>query len=159
MPSTMSELTPQLRARYGIAPVARWKVAAGVAVGAAVVGVGGYAGWKLVNPPLSWQVVAYDAVSPDLVHVTFQIDRPADRTAYCTLRAQDYNHHDVGYATVRIAPGTARVQGTYALATRTQAVAGEVLGCALDAPPVRVPAPAFPPGTVNPPQSPTFGGS
>lgn len=158
MPHPAATLTPQMRARYGLAPMARWKRVlawlVAVLLVAAVVGVG----WRLSSPAVTYRLLLFDVDSPSLVTVKFEVSRPADRPAVCVLRAQDFYHHDVGYATVTVPPGASRVQPTYPLATRAEAVNAEVLGCALDQAPVRVPPPQFPPGTVNPPQQPSVAG-
>lgn len=159
MPHPDVALSPQLRARYGLAATARWKRTAGWVVAAMLVVGVVWAGWLLSSPAVTWQLLLFRVDSPTLVTMRFEVSRPPDRTAVCVLRAQDWNHQDVGYATVTIPPGAGLVQPTYPLATRASAVNAEVLGCALDQAPVRVPAPAFPPGTVNPAQQPAVAGS
>lgn len=159
MPHPDATLSPQLRARYGLVPMARWKRALGVLVALLLVGGVVGLGWWISSPALTYQLVAFRIDSPALVTMRFEVSRPADRTAVCVLRAQDVNHQDVGYATVTVPPGTGRVQPTYPLATRAEAVNAEVLGCALDQAPVRVPEPDFPPGTANPPQQPSVAGT
>jgi hypothetical protein len=148
-----------MRARYGLAPTARWKRALGWLVAlllvAGVVGLG----WLISSPAVTYQLLLFRIDSPALVTMKFEVSRPADRTAVCVLRAQDFNHQDVGYATVTVPPGAGVVQPTYPLATRAEAVNAEVLGCALDQAPVRVPEPQFPPGTTNPPQQPSVAGT
>lgn len=159
MPHPDVVLSPELRARYGLAPTARWQRAAGW-VGAALFVAGVvWIGWLLSSPAVTWQLVRFRVDSPALVTVQFEVSRPADRTAVCVLRAQDWTHQDVGYATVTIPPGSGKVQPVYPLATRAGAVNAEVLGCGLDQAPARVPAAEFPPGTVNPSQQPTVAGS
>lgn len=158
MPTSATDLTPELRARYGLAPVARWKVVVGALVGAALLAAGGYFGWRVANPAVTTQVLAYQVLSAQEVTVTFTLSRPAGRTVGCVVRAQDESHHDVGYATVTVPPGSADLIVTYPLATRASATIAEVLGCGLDtAPPVQ--GPQFPPGTANPPQQPSVAGS
>lgn len=159
MPHPDVALSPQLRARYGLAPTARWQRTAGWVIAAVLVVGVVWVGWLLASPAVTWRLVLFRVDSPSLVTVKFEVSRPADRTTVCVLRAQDWNHQDVGYATVTVPPGADRVQPVYPLATRARAAGAEVLGCDLDQAPVRVPVPAFPPGTVNPPQQPSVAGS
>lgn len=158
MPSPAAALTPALRARYGLLPVPLWK--RGIAALAALLVVGAVLllGWTAANPAVTASLLTYRVVSPEQVLIIFEVTRPAEQAVTCVLRAQDIDHHDVGYATITIPPGPALVRGEYSLATRTNAVVGEVLGCSAEGPP-RVPAPQFPPGTANPPQLDTLAGS
>ena len=71
---------------------------------------------------------------------------------------QDESHHDVGYATVTVPPGSGTCCPRTRLATRATATIAEVLGCGLDDAP-QVQGPQFPPGTANPPQQPSVAGS
>ena len=158
MPTSATDLSPALRARYGLVPVARWKVVVGAVVALVLVAAAGYAGWRIVNPAVTATVVAFRVVSPQEVAVTFDLNRPPDRTAVCVVRAQDESHHDVGYATVTVPPGSGHLLPTYRIATRATATIAEVLGCGLDVAP-QVQAPQFPPGTANPPQQPSVAGS
>jgi uncharacterized membrane protein len=147
-----------MQARYGVTPAAGWKRALAVALGAVLLAGLGYGAWLVSNPAVSWEVTAYEVVSPHLATVTFQVNRRAGTTVVCVVRAQDQASTDVGYATVTIPAGAAQVTPTYPLATRAEAVIIEVLGCADNRAP-KVPAPQFPPGTANPPQQPSVAGA
>jgi hypothetical protein len=147
-----------MAARYGVKPTSRVLVAlvAALAIGFAV-GVA-WIGWHLATPPVSVKLLAYDVVDDSLVNVTFEVRRDTLTDTVCVVRAQDVKHTDVGYAVVTITRGRDYVQPTYPLATRSRATVAEVLGCApSQAPPTD--APAFPPGTTNPPQVAVVDGS
>jgi hypothetical protein len=157
VPSPASALSPELQARYGLAPMAWWKRALGISLGAVLVAVLGYGAWQLSDPSVNWQVTAYHVVSSQQTTISFEVTRDARTTVVCVIRAQDENNADVGYATVTIPPGAAAVRATYPLATLSTAVIIDVLGCADNGPP-QVDEPQFAPGTTNPPQQPTVAG-
>ena len=146
-----------LQARYGVRRMRPWQRAIAALVGLVVVGSVLYAGWLITNPGITFNVLAFRMPSTTQTIVTFDVQRPADRTVVCVVRAQDVNRHDVGYATIKIPPGAAYTQTTYSLATRAIASIVEVLGCGEDSAP-NVAAPNFPPGTSNPPQVPAVAG-
>lgn len=157
MPSPASTLSPELRARYGLAPMAWWKRALGISLGTVLVAVLGYGAWQVSDPSVNWQVTAYHVVSAQQSTISFEVSRDARTTVVCVIRAQDQNNADVGYATVTIPPGAATVPATYPLATWATAVIIDVLGCADNGPP-QVTGPQFAPGTTNPPQQATVAG-
>ncbi len=147
----MSQLSPQMAARYGVKPTSRVLVvlvallAIGFTVGVA------WIGWRLATPPVQVKLLAFSVVDDSRVDITFEVRRDSLTDTVCVIRAQDITHADVGYATVTITRGREYVQPTYSLATRARATAAEVLGCApSEAPPTD--PPQFPPGTTNPPQ-------
>jgi hypothetical protein len=155
--SASTVLRTDLEARYGVRRIRPWQRAIAALVGLVVLGSVLYAGWLITNPGITFNVLAFRMPSATRTVVTFDIQRPGDRTVVCVVRAQDINRHDVGYATVKIAPGAAYVQTTYPLATRAAASIVEVLGCGEDSAP-HVAGPDFPPGTSNPPQIPAVAG-
>ena len=141
-----------LRERYGRTTfVARQRVA--VAVGA-VVALAAIAFIYRVStaPTVRFELSAFEVVDEATVSVSWQVSRAADTTSYCVVRAQNDKRQDVGYATVTVAAGPARVHMTYHLATESAAVLAEVLACS-DQPTMRAPRPDFPPGVIPPQQA------
>jgi len=153
-----AELSPQMRERYGVKPTSRWTIIGIAALTVAFTGLIGAITWKLAQPSAQTQLIRFTVVSDNLVNVTFDLQRDGSVTTMCALRARDVHHVDVGYAKVDITPGRAALSVTYPLATLAKATSAEVLGCSDNSAP-RVDAPAFAPGTVNPPQQPTVNGA
>jgi len=150
-PRTGLMLDERMAERYGVRPANRWAVAViGVLVVAFVAGVLSL-GYKLATPSTLPKLLTFQVASPTEVKVTFEVRRDGREETYCVLRARAVDHTDVGYATVRITPGADYVQRTFPIATYAEATTAEVLGCEAGGPPV-VDAPAFRPGSTNPPQ-------
>jgi len=156
--SRAEELSPEMRARYGVTPTSRWSIAAIATLAAAFALLIGWITWQLAKPSAQVQLVKFNAVSSQRVDLTFDLQRDPAATTTCVLRARDVHHIDVGYAQVEITPGRKALQIDYPLATLATATSAEVLGCADNAIP-RVDAPEFAPGTVNPPQHTTIDGT
>jgi hypothetical protein len=157
MKTDAAELSPAMRERYGIRPTSPWTIAAIAALTVAFLGLIGAITWQLAKPSVQTQLVRFTVDSDNLVNVTFDLQRDTSATTTCALRARDVHQVDVGYATFTIPPGRAALRVTYPLATLAKATSAEVLGCADNSAP-HVDAPAFAPGTVNPPQQPTVNG-
>lgn len=140
-----------LAARYGKRPIPRWAywVAIPLAL-VALAGLGSFAVSK-ANPPVRSKLLTWQVTGPTSVSATFEVRRSASQEVYCTLRAQDVRHVDVGYATFRIPPGADYEQPTVRVNTARQATAVELLGCAAGSPP-RVVGPQFDPAYPNPAQ-------
>ena len=124
--------------------------AAGVAM---LMGLIFWAGWKLANPPVQGRLLTYRTVSDTRTDVTWEVQRAADATVYCVVRARDAHRRDVGYSTVTVPAGSDYVQPTYELATLREPATMELLGCSMDPNPI-VDLPAFGPGVLPPQQAP-----
>ena len=154
----MSELSEQMRARYGVRPRSRVAVAAVAVLAVAFTAFVVWTGWRLATPPVQAKLLAFQVESDTLVTITFEVRRDTLTDTVCVLRAQDLERTDVGYATVTITRGRDYVQPRFPLATRDRATIAEVLGCAPNEAP-SVEQPQFPPGTTNPPQVEVVDGS
>ncbi|MCF8557765.1 MAG: DUF4307 domain-containing protein [Candidatus Nanopelagicales bacterium] len=150
-PFTRDQLSPEMQARYGLdrRPVGVW-ISVGALI-AAFVGILAFITVGVTGNPVEPRLVAWKVVAADRVDVTFSVNKPADASVYCVLRAQDENRIDLGYATVDVAPGKSNELITYPLRTLAPAFTVELLGCSVDGPPGVTP-PQFPPGVVPPEQ-------
>jgi hypothetical protein len=149
------ELSPQMQERYGVRRSRVAPILVGVLIAGLVAGGTGYANFRQQNPTISSQLLAFNVLSDNQVAVTWEVNRGANTTTYCVLRAQDERRTDVGYATITVAAGDPYQQIKYPLATGTKAALAELLGCSAS-PNMRVPAANFPPG-VKIPQQPAPG--
>lgn len=149
--TSIKDLPPRLRDRYGYRPTPRWLIALAAVVCMAIAVLGGLVAYQKANPDVRYKLIAFNIVDAQHAEVTFQIQRNALQPVECVVRAQNKEHHDVGYAIVTVPPGGDDIQLTYHLATRAQAVMAEVLACAKPGE-LHAPVAAFPPGTSNPPQ-------
>ncbi len=148
-----SEWPEHIKQRYGLTKKSKLPIFIGLLV-ASIVGLGlGMANYRQVNPALDWYILAFDVQSDKRVIVDWQIARLEDRDTYCVVRAQNELRQDVGYATVLIPAGDAKMNVSYGLNTESLAVLAEVLGCAYDKE-MRVPPADFPPGVKIPAQDP-----
>ena len=148
-----SEWPEHIKQRYGLTKKSKLPIFIGLLV-ASIVGLGlGMANYRQVNPALDWYILAFDVQSDKRVIVDWQIARLEDRDTYCVVRAQNELRQDVGYATVLIPAGDAKMNVSYGLNTESLAVLAEVLGCAYDKQ-MRVPSADFPPGVKIPAQDP-----
>ncbi len=80
---------------------------------------------------VNWRDVAFEVPADNLVRMRFEITKPPDMTAVCTLLAQETNHGVVGRTTVTIPPASERT--TYheaTIRTTSLAVIGTVRTCA-----------------------------
>ncbi|MFY9330407.1 MAG: DUF4307 domain-containing protein [Candidatus Nanopelagicales bacterium] len=154
MPSgvPVSQLSPELRDRYGIRPTPWWVYTGIGVVVAAFISAIAWVGYQLGSDDVQSELLAWNVVSAEHVDVTFDVRRSADSDVVCVIRAQDQTRADVGYATVNLPRGTTYVQQTYALRTIAPAYVVELLGCAAGGLPDRVMPPQFPPGVLPPEQ-------
>lgn len=107
------------------------KVGLGV-VGLAVLGgVGGYIAWQLSHPDIQGTVTSFNATTATSVIVTFEVDKPTDKSATCVLVAVDGHGSVVGTASVPILSGRAKNVQTYTLQTTTTANTVTVQTCKL----------------------------
>ncbi len=101
------------------------------AVGLVILGgVAGYIGWQLANPSITAVVTAFNPSGTSVV-VTFEVDKPADKSASCTLIAEDAHGAVIGSATVPVLSGRAKNVQTYTLQTTSTANTAIVEHCSL----------------------------
>lgn len=101
-------------------------------VGLAVLGgVGGYIAWQMSHPAIQGTVTSFNAATATSVIVTFEVDKPADKSATCVLVAVDGHGSVVGTASVPILSGRAKNVQTYTLQTTTTANTVTVQTCKL----------------------------
>jgi hypothetical protein len=83
-------------------------------------GVAGYIGWQQSHPTIQGTVTSFNVSSTSVV-VTFEVDKPADKSATCTLDAKDVHDAVVGSAAVPILAGRAKNVQSYTLQTTSTA--------------------------------------
>ena len=93
-------------------------------------GVAGYIGWQQANPTIQGTVTKFNA-SGTSVQVTFEVDKPADKSATCMLVAEDVHGSVIGSAAVPILPGRAKNVQSYTLQTTVTANTVIVQTCQL----------------------------
>lgn len=94
-------------------------------------GVVGYIGWQQANPSVQGTVTSFNAQSSTSVVVTFEVDKPADKSATCTLVAEDVHRAVIGSASVPILSGRAKNVQSYTLETTSTANTVIVQTCSL----------------------------
>jgi hypothetical protein len=94
-------------------------------------GVAGYIGWQQANPAIQGTVTSFNATSSTSVSVTFEVDKPADKSATCTLVATDVHDSVIGSASVPILAGRAKNVQAYTLQTTSTANTVVVQSCSL----------------------------
>ena len=114
-PFSRDQLSPEMQHRYGLdrRPIGRW-IAAGLLV-VVFVGALGFVARAITRAPVDGTLITWQAVAPDRVDVRIQVRRAQDVPVACVLRAQDFNHVDVGYATIEIPAGGTQVELPYSL--------------------------------------------
>jgi len=150
------QLPEHLRARYGLTN-SRWpqRLTTSLVV-LAILGLIGFTQFRVANPSIEGELVAFNTVSATQIDVSWKVQRKAGQVIYCAIRAQDIHKTDVGYAIVALPAGEKIGQAKYSLTTNGTAVLAEVLGCGATKQ-LRVPPPNFPPGVQIPKQkSPGF---
>ena len=147
----LKDLSPQMQQRYGVQSSRTSSILLGILIALLVVGGAFYVNFHQQNPGISSQLLTFNVVSDTEVDMTWEVNRSADTTTYCVLRAQDDHRTDVGYATITVAAGAPYQQIRYPLATGTKAALAELLGCSASST-MRVPPANFPPGVKIPDQ-------
>lgn len=149
-PYRANQLTPEMRARYGM-DRSNWRtISLVVLVIAAFLAAVAWATFNLGRESVQFRLLTWTVTAPDQVNLEFEVLNPSADPAFCVIRAQDEKHIDLGYSTVQVPPSSGYVRVPYELTTLAPAFAVEVLGCASGAEP-NVSPPNFPPG-VAPPQ-------
>lgn len=83
---------------------------------------------------VGYGVRAYVVESDTAVRLDFEVDKDADRSALCTIRARAASGEETGTALVRVGPAPQRsVRLSRTLTTRERAATAEVTGCSLEA--------------------------
>ena len=82
----------------------------------------------------SWTTTGYKVLDDQSVRVTFQLNRPADKTTTCTIQALARDFSTVGSLDVAYPPppagsGALTTTETVTLRTTSRAVTGEVKTC------------------------------
>lgn len=131
-PGALNAMTPPPEGRYGekrgmSTPRKIGLAATGLAI---LGGVAGYIGWEQSHPPIQGTVTSFNASDTSVV-VTFEVDKAADKSATCTLDAQDVHGTVVGSASVPILAGRAKNVQSYTLQTTSTANTVIVQSCSL----------------------------
>ncbi len=143
-----SEIPPHLHERYGITPPSPWRWVVVAAVVIVTLPVALYAASRYVaTQSAEYSLVSWAASSDTDVTVTWKVKASAERQ-WCALRAQDFDHVDVGFAIVPVSSGTTDV--TYLMHTNAHPVAVDVFACDTD--PYELPGASFAPGVLPPAQ-------
>ena len=143
------DIPPHLHERYGIRPPSPWRWVGWAAVVVVTAPVLLYAASRyVVSQSATATLARWSQQSPTLVAATLHIDASTERQ-WCTIEAQDFDHVDVGFALLPIAPGVSRVPFT--LAVLAPPVAVDVRECGSD--PYALAGPQFAPGVLPPPQA------
>jgi len=131
-PGSLNAMTPPLEGRYGekrgmSTPRKIGLAATGLAI---LGGVAGYIGWEQSHPTIQGVVTSFNASSTSVV-VTYEVDKPADKSATCTLDAEDIHGTVIGSAAVPVLPGRAKNVQSYTLQTTSTANTVIVQSCSL----------------------------
>jgi len=130
--SSLTAMTPP-EGRYGEKRGMSMPRKVGLAATGLVIlgGVAGYIGWEQANPTIQGTVTSFNAATSTSVVVTFEIDKPADKSATCTLAAEDVHGAVIGSASVPILSGRAKNVQSYTLQTTSTANTVIVQSCSL----------------------------
>ncbi len=150
-PFPPDQLSPQMRARYGLDKRRRSPIVLIVVVVILFLAGVAFAGVMSVRDNVEFQLIRWTVVAPDRADATFDVSRDGADEVVCVLRAQDSKRIDVGYTEIVIPPGDDVVTVDYSLRTVAPAYAVEVLACERTGE-LRAPGPQFPPGIAVPDQ-------
>ena len=99
---------------------------------------------RVINPPLSEKLLAWEVKDKNNVEVIFEITRPVDMDVWCLIRSQDFFMTDLGYAILEFPQdGKTYKQVNYVLKTASEAFTVEVINCDDDPKSSLFPAPQF----------------
>lgn len=144
-----NEIPPHLHERYGIRPPNPWRW---LAVGAAIVVVApvlGYAASRYVaTQQIPYALISWASTDEHHVRVDWKLDANSGRQ-WCAVRAQSFDHLDVGFVVVPVTPGRSSV--SYVMTTLQRPVAVDVENCTSN--PSELLGPQFPPGVLPPQQA------
>jgi hypothetical protein len=130
-PGSLNAMTPP-EGRYGEKRGMSTPRKIGLAATGLVIlgGVAGYIGWQQSHPAIQGIVTSFNASNTSVL-VTFEVDKPADKSATCTLNAQDVHGTVVGSASVPVLAGRAKNVQSYTLQTTSTANTVIVQSCSL----------------------------
>ncbi|WP_194164880.1 DUF4307 domain-containing protein [Pseudactinotalea sp. HY158] len=105
MPTPADHSAPALQDRYG-APRQTHRTTVRIAWAAGIVGalVMAWIMWGAFRPTVHNQLVGFDVSDPALTSVTFNVIKPADRSARCTVEALNTGFAQVGVLQVEVGP-------------------------------------------------------
>ncbi|MGH3510578.1 MAG: DUF4307 domain-containing protein [Nocardioidaceae bacterium] len=129
----MTQTAPELTHRYGAPGPVRRRLAVGLVVALAVLGLGwtAWTAWLHATPEVTSGVTSYGVRGEHSITVSFTVvRRDATVRARCALQAVAADHSIVGALTVTVGPGGA-TSSTVTRAVRTDRAATSVnlLGC------------------------------
>ena len=143
-----SDIPPHLHERYGITPASRMRWVAAALVAAVAVPTGLYAASRYVaTQSAEYSLITWAATSDTDVTVTWKV-KPSETRQWCALRAQNFDHFDVGFAVVPVAAGSN--EATFVMHTTEHPVAVDVFQCSTDV--YALPGASFEPGVQPPAQ-------
>ena len=143
-----ADIPLHLHDRYGVRPVPLWQKVAAIAAVVVAVPTLVYAASRYVaSQQRPFALIRWSA-SDSNVDVTWRLD-PRAEPIWCAIRAQDFEHFDVGFAVVPVAAGAE--EATYALRVTTRPIAVDVIACEAD--PYVIPGAQFRPGELPPAQA------
>lgn len=108
----------------------RWVTAAVVALALFFTGAVLALAWQASNPPVTFQVRAYDVLSDEQVELTFLVRRDDPNSSVtCVVRARDARSREVGRSSTSVASGQSDTVTTVTLTTAARANLAEVESC------------------------------
>lgn len=142
------DIPPHLHERYGIRPPSPWRWVAVAAALVVLLPTGIYAASRYVaTQQVPFALISWAAADDQHVSVMWKLDARSERR-WCVVRAQDFEHFDVGFAVVPVDAGA--TQAEYVLATTQRPLAVDVVACEAD--PYALPGAQFLPGVLPPAQ-------
>lgn len=123
---------PRIREAWRSLSAARRRfVVVGVILGLLGTAVGVWFALAATATKPNWRDVSYDVVDDQTVDVRFEVTKPRDMTAVCTVLAQETNHGVVGRMQVTVGPsGQLSTITQTRIRTTSLAVIGTVRTCA-----------------------------
>lgn len=144
-----SDIPPHLHDRYGIRPASPWRWVAVACALVLTVPIGIYAAGRYVaTQQVPFALISWASRDDTHISVVWRFDATAERR-WCAIRAQDFDHYDLGFAVVPIAAGATQQQ--YLLHTTAHPLAVDIVGCTAD--PFTLAGPQFRPGVLPPKQT------
>lgn len=123
---------PRIREAWRALSAARRRfVVVGVILGLLGTAMGVWFALSATATKPNWRDVSYDVVDDETVVVRFEVTKPREMTAVCTVLAQETNHGVVGRTTVTVPPSDQLSTITQTrIRTTSLAVIGTVRTCA-----------------------------
>lgn len=115
--------------RYGVKPTRGWKLPATIIAIAGILWIL-WAGLFHSNPEFRITLISFSVVSDEEVSIRYVIQRNDPSTpATCTLQARDFDKNIVGEIEDEITPGSASIERTTSIPTRSAAATATVARC------------------------------